>query len=92
MTALKKVPNFKTEDDERDFWATHDATDYLDFSQAEEVVFPNMKPSTRAISLRLPVALIDRLKMLANKQDVPYQSLLKVLLAEKVDEVLHHAK
>ncbi|HIJ87181.1 MAG TPA: hypothetical protein HPP97_05770 [Desulfuromonadales bacterium] len=92
MTALKKVPKFKTEDDERDFWATHDATDYLDFSQAEETVFPNLKPSTRAISLRLPVSLIDRLKMLANKQDVPYQSLLKVLLAEKVDEVLHHAK
>ena len=92
MTALKKVPKFKTEDDERDFWATHDATDYLDFSQAEETVFPNLKPSTRAISLRLPVSLIDRLKMLANKQDVPYQSLLKVLLAEKVDEVMHHAK
>jgi len=92
VTALKKVPKFKTEDDERDFWATHDATDYLDFSQAEETVFPNLKPSTRAISLRLPVSLIDRLKMLANKQDVPYQSLLKVLLAEKVDEVMHHAK
>ena len=92
MTALKKVPKFNTEDDERDFWATHDATDYLDFSQAETVVLPNLKPSTRAISLRLPVSLIDRLKMLANKKDVPYQSLLKVLLAEKVDEVLHHAK
>jgi predicted DNA binding CopG/RHH family protein len=92
VIALKKVPKFKTEDDERDFWSTHDATDYLDFSQAEETVFPNLKPSTRAISLRLPVSLIDRLKMLANKQDVPYQSLLKVLLAEKVDEVLHHAK
>lgn len=92
MIALKKVPKFKTEDDERDFWSTHDATDYLDFSQAEETIFPNLKPSTRAISLRLPVSLIDRLKMLANKQDVPYQSLLKVLLAEKVDEVLHHVK
>jgi predicted DNA binding CopG/RHH family protein len=92
VTALKKVPKFNTEDDERDFWSTHDAMDYLDFSQAEETVFPNLKPSTRAISLRLPVSLIDRLKMLANKQDVPYQSLLKVLLAEKVDEVLHHAK
>ena len=92
MIALKKVPKFKTEDDERDFWSTHDATDYLDFSHAEEIVFPNLKPSTRAISLRLPVSLIDRLKMLANKQDVPYQSLLKILLAEKVDEVLYHAK
>ncbi|MDA8431259.1 MAG: BrnA antitoxin family protein [Geobacteraceae bacterium] len=92
MTALKKVPKFNTEDDERDFWATRDATDYLDFSQAEEAVFPNLKPSTRAISLRLPVSLIDRLKMLANKKDVPYQSLLKVLLAEKVDEAFHHSK
>lgn len=92
MTALKKVPKFNTEDDERDFWAIHDATDYLDFSQAEDVIFPNLKPSTRAISLRLPVSLIDRLKMLANKKDVPYQSLLKILLAEKVDEALHHAK
>ncbi|MDD2364540.1 MAG: BrnA antitoxin family protein [Desulfuromonadaceae bacterium] len=92
MTALKKVPKFNTEDDERDFWSTHDATDYLDFSQAEETVFPNLKPSTRAISLRLPVSLIDRLKMLANKKDVPYQSLLKFLLAEKVDEAFHHVK
>ena len=66
MTALKKVPEFKTEEDERDFWSTSDATDYLDFSQAEETVFPNLKPSTRAISLRLPVSLIDRLKMLAS--------------------------
>jgi predicted DNA binding CopG/RHH family protein len=92
VTALKKVPKFKTEDDERDFWARHDATDYLDLSTSEEAVFPNLKPTTRAISLRLPVSLIDRLKMLANKRDVPYQSLLKVLLSEKVDEALHHAK
>ena len=92
MTALKKVPEFKTEHDERDFWSKNDATDYLDFSQAEETVFPNLKPSTRAISLRLPVSLIDRLKTLANKKDVPYQSLLKVFLAEKVDEAFHHAK
>jgi predicted DNA binding CopG/RHH family protein len=81
---LKKVPKFNTEEDERDFWASHDATDYLDFSQAEETVFPNLKPSTRSISLRLPVSLIDRLKMLDNKKDVPYQSLLKVLLAENL--------
>lgn len=92
MSNLKKVPKFKSEDAERDFWAKHDATDYLDFSQAEEVVLPNLKPSTKAISLRLPVALIDRLKMLANKRDVPYQSLLKVLLSEKVEEAFHHGK
>ena len=92
MSNLNKVPKCNTEDAERDFWATHDATDYLDFSQAEEAVFPNLKPSTKAISLRLPVSLIDRLKMLANKRDVPYQSLLKVLLSEKVEEALHHSK
>jgi predicted DNA binding CopG/RHH family protein len=92
VTALKKLPKFNSEVEERDFWAVHDATEYLDLSKAEEVVFPNLKPTTRSISLRLPVALIDRLKMLANKKDVPYQSLLKVLLSEKVDEALHHAK
>jgi predicted DNA binding CopG/RHH family protein len=92
VTALKKLPKFSNEVEERDFWAVHDATEYLDLSKAEEVVFPNLKPTTRSISLRLPVALIDRLKTLANKKDVPYQSLLKVLLSEKVDEALHHAK
>lgn len=92
MTALKKMPKFKNEKEERDFWSDHDATDYVDFSDAREALFPNLKPTTRTISVRLPETLIDKLKTLANKRDVPYQSLLKVLLAEKVEEEMHPAK
>jgi len=89
---LRKIPKCNTEDAERNFWSTHDATDYIDFSQAEETVFPNLKASTKSISLRLPTSLIDRLKMLANKRDVPYQSLLKIYLSEKIEEACHCAK
>ena len=92
MTASKKMPKFKNEKEERDFWSDHDATDYVDFSDAREALFPNLKPTTRTISVRLPETLIDKLKTLANKRDVPYQSLLKVLLAEKVEEEMHPAK
>jgi predicted DNA binding CopG/RHH family protein len=92
MTALKKMPKFKNEKEERDFWSDHDATDYVEFSDAREALFPNLKPTTRTISVRLPETLIDKLKTLANKRDVPYQSLLKVLLAEKVEEEMHPAK
>ena len=92
MTALKRMPKFKSEDEEREFWASHDATDYVDFTTGQEALFPNLKPTTRTISIRLPEPLIDKLKMLANKRDVPYQSLLKVLLAEKVEEEMHPAK
>jgi predicted DNA binding CopG/RHH family protein len=89
VTAAKKLPEFKTEDEEREFWATHDATEYVDFSAAQEAIFPSLKPTTRTISVRLPESLIEKLKILAHKRDVPYQSLLKILLAEKVDETLH---
>ncbi len=82
----KKIPAFKTEDAERKFWAEHDSTEYVDWSQAKRVVFPNLKPSTKTISLRLPETLIAELKLLANKKDVPYQSLLKVFLSERVDQ------
>jgi len=82
----KNIPTFKNEDDERKFWATHDSTEFLDWSKAKRAVFPNLKPSTKAISLRLPESILVGLKMLANKRDVPYQSLLKVFLAEKVEE------
>ena len=87
----KRIPAFKNEDEERDFWATHDSTEYLDWSKAQRAVFPNLKPSTKSISLRLPESILVGLKMLANKRDVPYQSLLKVFLAEKVEEELRHA-
>ena len=81
----KPIPPFKNEAEERAFWESHDSTDYVDWSQAERVRFPNLKPSTKAISLRLPVDLLERIKVAANKRDVPYQSLIKVWLAEKVD-------
>ena len=82
----RKMPIFKTEDEERAFWATHDSTEFIDWSKAKPTVFPNLKPSTKTISLRLPESIIAALKVLANKRDVPYQSLLKIFLAEKVQE------
>lgn len=88
MSKLKSVPIFKTEDEEREFWSKHDSTEYIDYSKAKRTLFPNLKPTTKTISIRLPESLIEKLKVLANKKDVPYQSLLKVLLAEKVDEEL----
>jgi predicted DNA binding CopG/RHH family protein len=84
MSRLKPVPNFRSEAEERKFWETHDSTDYIDWSKAEHVRFPNLKPSTTAISIRLPVSLLEQIKIAANKRDVPYQSLIKMWLAEKV--------
>ena len=83
---LKKIPKFKSEKEEVAFWAKHDSTDYIDYARGKRVLFPNLKPSTRTISIRLPESLIDHLKQLANKRDVPYQSLIKMFLAEKVVE------
>jgi len=88
MKKLKKIPNFKNEDEEREFWASHDSTEYVDWSKAERVIFPNLKPSTETISLRLPEYLLARIKQIANFKDVPYQSLMKIFLAEKVEESL----
>ncbi len=83
----KPVPQFSSEDEEREFWATHDSSEYIDWSKAERnPTFPRLKPSTRTISIRLPESLIAELKALANKKDVPYQSLVKIFLAEKVKE------
>ena len=83
---MKKIPRFKNKDEEREFWAVHDSTDYIDWNKAKKAVFPNLKPSTKTISLRLSESLLDELKFLANKKDVPYQSLMKVFLSEKVQE------
>src|SRR3981189_3342361 len=80
---LKQVPKFATESQERAFWESHDTADYFDLSNAVPVRFPNLKPSTTAISLRLPVSLLEQIKIAANKRDVPYQSLIKMWLAEK---------
>lgn len=81
---LKRIPRFKSESDERAFWATHDSTEYVDWSQARVARFPNLQLSTATISLRLPQGMLDDLKTLANQRDVPYQSLLKVFLAERL--------
>lgn len=89
MRKLKKIPKFKSEAEETEFWATHDSTEYIDYSTAKRIVFPNLKPSTKTISIRLPESLIEHLKLLAHKRDVPYQSLLKMFLSEKVEEELH---
>jgi predicted DNA binding CopG/RHH family protein len=87
---VKHIPKFKNEDEERDFWATHDVTDYFDMEKAEMAMFPNLKSSSRRISIRLPETLVYRLKQIANAKDVPYQSLMKIFLAEKVKEELTH--
>ena len=84
----KKVPKFKSEDEEREFWAAHDSTEYVDWKKAKRVVLPNLKPSLKTISLRLPESMLEELKLLANKRDVPYQSLLKIFLSEKIREEL----
>lgn len=85
---LKEIPVFNTEDDEREFWRNHDTTDFFDYDRAEVAIFPNLKPSTKSISIRLPETLIAQLKMLANEKDVPYQSLIKIYLAEKIEAEL----
>jgi predicted DNA binding CopG/RHH family protein len=84
MKKPKPVPTIKTEAEEREFWETHDSADYIDWSKAERMRFPNLKPSTTAISIRLPLGLLEQIKIAANKRDVPYQSLIKMWLAEKV--------
>ncbi|XCN71597.1 MAG: BrnA antitoxin family protein [Candidatus Electrothrix aestuarii] len=86
MNPLKKIPEFRNEDDESAFWDNHDSTDFIDWSKAEKVTLLNLKPSVKKISLRLPKSMLDDLKLLANKRDVPYQSLLKIFLAERIDK------
>ncbi len=82
---LKPIPAFRDEAQERHFWETHDSSDYIDWSTAKHARFPNLKPSTASISLRLPLTLLERIKIAANKRDMPYQSLIKAWLAEKVN-------
>jgi predicted DNA binding CopG/RHH family protein len=88
MSKLKKMPRFRSEKEEVDFWSTHDSTEYIDYSKSKRTFFPHLKPSTETISLRLPKSLLEHLKLLANKRDIPYQSLLKSFLADRVDEEL----
>jgi predicted DNA binding CopG/RHH family protein len=85
---LKEIPTFKNEDEEREFWATQDSTEYVDWDKAETVVLPKLKPSTKTISLRLPELMLNELRVIANKRDVPYQSLIKMFLKERIDQEL----
>ena len=77
---LKKIPKFKSEKEEREFWQTHDSTEYVDWNKAERASFPNLKLTSKSVTVRLPQSMIDRLKIKAHKKDVPYQSLMKDIL------------
>ena len=89
---LKRIPDFPDEEAEREFWASHDLADYFDVARARPVVFPELRPSTESISLRLPASLLAGLKVLAHRVDVPYQSLMKVYLAERVEQELRRGR
>jgi predicted DNA binding CopG/RHH family protein len=85
---MKNIPNFKNEDKEREFWAEADSSEYIDWKKAKKIVLPNLKPSVKTISLRLPESMLEEIKLLANKRDVPYQSLMKIFLSERIDKEL----
>jgi predicted DNA binding CopG/RHH family protein len=92
MKRLKKIPKFATEDGERKFWGEHDTTEYFDYSKAVKVTFPHLKQTSRTISIRLPESLLANIKVIANQADVPYQSMMKMLLTQKVSEVRRGSK
>jgi len=87
--AKKKIPKFRNEDEEREYWASHDSSDFIDWSKAKKLTLSNLKPSLKTISIRLPEIMIEELKLLANRRDVPYQSLMKMFIAERVAKELH---
>ena len=88
QTTYKNIPNHATEEDERTFWATHDSTEFVDWDTAEAVVLPQLKPTTKSISLRLPESMLNQLRLIANKRDIPYQSLIKLFLIERIEQEL----
>ena len=88
----KKIPKFVSEAEERLFWAKHDSSAYVDYSKAATASFPNLKPTSRSISIRLPESLLESIKVIANRADVPYQSMMKILLDEKVAELRRRQK
>lgn len=88
MKKLKKMPKFKNEEEEREFWSRHDSTEYINWSKAERAYFPKLLPSSKHISIRLPERLFEQLRNIAHQKDIPYQSLMKVYLAERVKEEL----
>ena len=82
----KEIPAFNNEDEEREFWGKSDSSEYVDWDNAEQVIFAKLKPTTRTISLRLSGSMLDKIRLVANKRDVPYQSLIKIFLSERIDE------
>lgn len=90
MKKLKNIPAFKNEEEEREFWSENDSTDFLDWNKSEKVILPKLKPTTKTISLRLPEHILDEIKMIASKRDVPYQSLIKIFLKDRVNQELKH--
>jgi predicted DNA binding CopG/RHH family protein len=91
MEKLKKIPLFKSEEEEREFWDEHDSSDYIDWNKSQRVVFSELKPSTTTISLRLPRYMLDEIKMIAHERDVPYQSLIKVFLKDRLNQEFKHS-
>ena len=89
---LKEIPNFKTEEETREFWAENDSTEFVDWENAESVILPKLKPTTRTISIRISASMLDKIRLVANKRDVPYQSLIKSFLQERIDEELKLSK
>jgi predicted DNA binding CopG/RHH family protein len=89
MKKLKKTPAFKSEKEEFEFWSTHDSTDYLDWSKAQRAVFPNLHPSSKSVPIRFPIALLERLKTIAHKRHVAYQSLIKMILFDQVQREIN---
>jgi predicted DNA binding CopG/RHH family protein len=88
----KQIPKFKSEEEEREFWSSHDAADFIDFSEAKQALMPNLRPTLKKVSIRLPESLLESIKVLAHKRDVPYQSLMKILLAEGIERELYAKK
>jgi len=83
---LKNIPVFRSEDEEREFWSTHDSTEYVDWNKAKEIIFPNLKPTVKPVNIKLPEWMLARIKSEANKNDIPYQTLIKIWLSEKLQE------
>ncbi len=92
MEKAKNIPVFISEEEERQFWADHDSSEFLDWDQAEAAIFSKLKPTTKTISIRLPEYMLAELRNLANKRDIPYQSLIKMYLKDKIDQEIHSHK
>ncbi len=90
MKKIKNIPKFKTEQEEREFWANNDSSEFIDWNKSKVISFPKLRPSTKTISLRLPEFLLNDIKVIAHKRDVPYQSLIKIILKERIDNELRN--